>query len=186
MSTESLISNMEDTASTGSSEEKHLTFVIDGEHYGIRILQAQEIIGMQKVVSVPMAPDYIRGVLNLRGRILPVLDMRIKFGLRPVEDTERTCIVIISILDGQKRLTFGLVVDEVSEVVEIGEEDIQDTPYIESDEEDRYFSKVARLDDKVIMLLDLEKIILEQDKSLAEQVMREETGEESDSQTAAL
>jgi len=152
-----------DSIASTMAAEKYLTFHVNNELYGIPILQAQEIIGMQKVVAVPKAPDAIRGVINLRGRIIPIVELRKKFNLEPVEDTDRTCIIIISVNKADSRQVFGLVVDEVSEVLEIPNELMQKADFAISGDSPNMIDKVARLDERVVMLLNIDEIIYRED-----------------------
>lgn len=140
---------------------KYLTFSLEDEEFGIEILQIKEIIGMMPIASVPKTPDYVQGVINLRGRVIPVIDLRRRFGLQAVESTERTCIVVVEAgggLSGADLLT-GLVVDSVSEVVTIRAEDTEDAPVFGAQMDTAYLLGMAKIEDRVRLLLDLAPVL---------------------------
>ena len=109
-------------------EGKYLTFTLAEEEFGIGILKIKEIIGMLPITSVPQTPDYVKGVINLRGKVIPVLDLRLRFGLPTVVYTERTCIIVVEIAGNSGTILIGIVVDAVSEVLNIKGDDIEKTP----------------------------------------------------------
>ena len=109
-------------------EGKYLTFSLAGEEYGIGILKVREIIGMMPITPVPETPQFVKGVINLRGKVIPVIDLRLRFGLTEIDYTERTCIIVVEIQGEAAALPMGIVVDAVSEVLNIRGEDIEDTP----------------------------------------------------------
>ncbi len=138
---------------------KYLTFKLAEEIYGIEILAVQEIIQMQDVTRVPRTPDYIRGVINLRGKVLPVVELRKKFDLETSEDTEKTCIVVVKIgSDDDNSITSGVIIDEVLEVADISAGEIQETPAFGSDVNTDFILGVGKVEDNVIMLLDIQKV----------------------------
>jgi len=118
---------VEDT-DTYDREGKYLTFTLDEEEYGIGIIKIKEIIGMMAITSVPQTPEFVKGVINLRGKVIPVVDLRLRFGLNAIDYTERTCIIVVEIEGKSGKVTIGVVVDAVSEVLNIKGEDIEDTP----------------------------------------------------------
>jgi purine-binding chemotaxis protein CheW len=134
---------------------KYLTFALADEQYGIKIVHVVEIIGMQRVTPVPEVPAYIRGVINLRGKVIPVVDMRLRFGLPARDYDDRTCIIVVS----DHGATLGLVVDTVSEVDYIPESDI--SPPIELNEKAtrRYVTGLGKVGAQVKILLDAEKML---------------------------
>lgn len=139
---------------------KYLTFNLGDETYGIEILKVQEIIGMMKVTHFPKSPDFVRGVINLRGKVIPVIDLREKFGMETVDDTEKTCIVVVQIGDVKE----GLIVDEVSEVVDVQESQLEEAPSFGAASVDMDFIiGVAKIEEKVIILLEVEKILTEEE-----------------------
>lgn len=127
---------------------RFLTFNLDAETYGIGIRYVIEIIGLQSISKLPDMPDYIRGIINLRGNIIPVVDMRIKFKKEPREDSDRTCIIVIE----TERMTAGLIVDEVAEVITLDEADIAPPPAMNASVE--YLSGIGKIAGEVVILLD--------------------------------
>lgn len=109
---------------------KYLTFTLGNEHYGVEILRIREIIGLLDITPMPNAPEFIKGVINLRGKIIPVIDLRMKFSLPPVGYTEETCVIVVEIEDEQseERSLMGAIVDSVSEVISISDDSIEPTP----------------------------------------------------------
>lgn len=139
---------------------KHLTFVLGREHYGVPVLKVREIIRLCNITPVPQMPDYIKGVLNLRGKIIPVADLRIKFALSKVENTDLTCIVVVSIaLPDKTSSLMGLIVDAVEEVVNIATSDIEPTPDFGAALDTDYILGMAKIKGTVKTLLDLDKVV---------------------------
>src|SRR6056297_320171 len=103
---------------------KYLTFNLGEETYGLEILKVQEIIGMQEITKVPRTPNYVKGVINLRGKVIPVVDLRLKFGMEEIETTRKTCIIVVQVTRGESSVIMGIIVDEVSEVLEISGDEI--------------------------------------------------------------
>ncbi len=137
----------------------YLTFHLKSEICGIPILTIQEIIGMMPVTKIPKTPDFVRGVVNLRGKVIPVVDLRSKFGMESQEDTERTCIVVVRVdLDGMQTIT-GLIVDSVSEVVNIPSEQTEPPPELGASTHCEYLDGVGKIGDKVVLLLDVTRIV---------------------------
>ncbi|MFW5782347.1 MAG: chemotaxis protein CheW [Candidatus Muiribacteriaceae bacterium] len=138
---------------------KYLTFSLGDETYGIEILKVQEIIGMMKVTHFPKAPFFVRGVINLRGKVIPVIDLRIKFDLPEKEDTEKTCIIVIQLESGESEVREGLIVDEVAEVLDIEESMIELSPSFGTDVDLDFIMGVGKVNEKVVILLDVAKIL---------------------------
>ncbi len=138
---------------------KYLTFSLAGEEYGIAILKVKEIIGMMPITPVPQAPNFVKGVINLRGRVIPVTDLRLKFGMEPLEYNERTCIIVVEVTGNESTILMGLVVDSVSEVMNIREEDIQDTPTFGTQLNTDYILGMAKMDGGVKILLDIDRVL---------------------------
>ena len=138
---------------------KYLTFQLLDEEYGLEILKVQEIIGIMNVTRVPKMPDYVRGVINLRGKIIPVADLRLKFGLERQEDTERTCIIVVQIDGGEHEVTTGIIVDEVSEVLDVAEDQIEESPSFGSSVNTEFILGMGKVGDKVVMFLDIDKVL---------------------------
>ncbi|MBL9215989.1 MAG: purine-binding chemotaxis protein CheW [Opitutaceae bacterium] len=138
---------------------KYLTVVLENEAYGIAVLKVREIIRMQKVTPVPQMPAFVKGVINLRGRVIPVVDLRVKFGL-PAEITERACIVVVQVaLGGEQVVPMGLIVDSVEEVVSLGAGEIEATPEFGSRVDTTYLLGMAKVKGQVKTLLDIDRVV---------------------------
>ena len=144
-------------------EGKYLTFVLAGEEYGIGILKVKEIIGIMAITTVPQTPEYMKGVINLRGKVIPVVDLRLKFGMESMEYTERTCIIVVEIEGDNRKIQMGIVVDAVSEVMNIKAGDIEDTPNFGSCLNTDYILGMAKTGGKVRILLDIDKVLREEE-----------------------
>lgn len=138
---------------------KYLTFLLGEEEYGIEILKVQEIIQMQKVTKVPKAPDYVRGVINLRGKVIPVVELRKKFGMAHQDDTEKTCIIVVMFQVGDHPITMGISIDEVKEVLDIKAENIEETPSFGGSVNTEFILGMGKVGSSVKMLLDIEKVL---------------------------
>ena len=155
----------------GAKEGKFLTFELGGEEYGVEILKVKEIIGIMNITSVPQTPHYVKGVINLRGKVIPVIDLRLKFGMETHEYDERTCIIVIDIADRfGKGIVMGIVVDSVSEVLNIREEDIEETPTFSVNLNTGFILGMAKVKGNVKILLDIDKV-LEADEVTAIETM---------------
>ena len=154
---------------------KFLTFLLDQEIYGIPIKRAREIIGVMEITHIPKTKNYIKGVINLRGKIIPVLDLRLKFGMIEKSYTDRTCIIIIEIGAENTRYLVGVAVDTVAEVVTIQTTEIDLPPEYESQIENNFLAGMGKLKDRVVMILDIEKILSGEDLIYLKQKMSEET-----------
>jgi purine-binding chemotaxis protein CheW len=136
---------------------KFLTFSIGKESYGIEIQYVTEIIGIQAITEVPELPDYVRGIINLRGKIIPVMDIRIRFKKEPKEYNDRTCVIVIDI----QGLAIGLIVDSVSEVLNIPEQDIEEPPQMNIGLNNRYIKSIGKAGSDIKLLLDCKKLLTE-------------------------
>jgi purine-binding chemotaxis protein CheW len=147
------------TDSVAKLAGKYLTIVLDSEAYGIAVLKVREIIRQQKITPVPHLPDFVKGVINLRGRVIPVIDLRVKFGLQ-AQFTERTCVVVVHVAraDGST-VQMGLIVDTVDEVVNLSHDDIQPTPDFGTRVDTSYLLGLARIKGQVKMLLDIDRVV---------------------------
>lgn len=134
---------------------KYLAFHLGAEEFGIPVLSVREIMGLQDITAVPQTPAHVRGVINLRGKVIPVLDLRLKFGLPEVEYSQRTSIIVVRLSDA----LMGVIVDGVSEVLNLAEGDIEDTPDFGRGIETPYILGMAKTKGKVRMLLDIEQIL---------------------------
>lgn len=142
-------------------KDKYLTFTLGDEVYGIDISVVIEIIGIQKITSVPEVPEYVKGIINLRGKIIPVVDMRLRFRRQFREYTDRTCIVVVEIHD----VLIGLIVDGVAEVLDIREQDVVPPPDLKASQ-NKYIRGIGKLASSVVMLLDWEKLFSGEDEEL--------------------
>jgi purine-binding chemotaxis protein CheW len=148
------------TPRLGNLAGKYLTFLLNRESYGISVLKIREIIRLPDITAVAQMPDFVRGVINLRGKIIPVVDLRLKFGLGAADTTERTCIVVVQVrLTSQAVNSMGLIVDGVEEVTNISAADIEDTPDFGTSLNTEFILGMAKIKDKVKMLLDIDKVV---------------------------
>lgn len=138
---------------------KYLTFILADETYGISILKVKEIIGMMPITSVPRTPDFVKGVINLRGKVIPVIDLRLKFTMDSIPYSERTCIIVVEVDSESGTVLIGIVVDSVSEVVNIAQEEIEDTPAFGSKLETDYILGMAKMEGGVRILLNIDKVL---------------------------
>ncbi len=145
--------------STADKEGKYLTFNLAGEEYGIGILKVKEIIGMMPITVVPQTPRYVKGVVNLRGKVIPVIDLRLKFSLTASEFTERTCIIVVEIAAKGRTIMMGIVVDSVSEVLNIKAADIEATPSFGTNLNTEYILGMAKAGGSIKILLDIDRIL---------------------------
>lgn len=136
---------------------RYLTFALGKEEYGIEIIYVTEIIGIQEITKIPELPNYIKGIINLRGKIIPVMDVRLRFKKEPIEYTDRTCIVVIDIMEN----SIGLIVDTVSEVISIEDVNIMPPPSAKTGFRNRYVKGIGKVGKEVKLLLDCEKILNE-------------------------
>jgi len=138
---------------------KYLTFTLADEEYGIGILKVKEIIGMMPITSVPRTPDFVKGVINLRGKVIPVIDLRLKFGMDAIPYTDRTCIIVVEIDANDMTIQIGIVVDAVSEVLNIKEEEIENAPSFGTSLNTEYILGMAKIDSGVKILLDIDRVL---------------------------
>ncbi len=140
---------------------KFLTFKLGEESYGVAVLKIREIIRMQKITPVPQMPHYVKGVINLRGKVIPVIDMRLKFGIGEDNVTERTCIVVVQIEAREGIATsVGLIVDAVEEVMNIVEDEVEETPDLGGQFDGEYILGIAKIKGEVKTLLDIDQVIM--------------------------
>jgi len=138
---------------------KYLTFTLDEEEYGIGILKVKEIIGMMEITSVPRTPQFIKGVINLRGKVIPIIDLRLKFGMGEIPYTDRTCIIVVEIDSEKGTILIGIVVDAVSEVLNIQEGEIEETPAFGTQLNTDYILGMAKTEGGVKILLNIDKVL---------------------------
>ncbi len=140
-------------------EGKYLTFTLDNEEYGISILKIKEIIGMMSITTVPQTPEFVKGVINLRGKVIPVMDLRLRFGMDGIDYNERTCIIVVEITSQAGTVMIGVVVDAVSEVMNIKGEDIEETPTFGTKLNTDYILGMAKMEGAVKILLDIDQVL---------------------------
>jgi purine-binding chemotaxis protein CheW len=140
-------------------EGKYLTFTMAEEEYGIGILKVKEIIGMMPTTTVPQTPAFVKGVINLRGKVIPVIDLRLRFEMDAIDYTERTCIVVVEIESPTGTVMIGIVVDAVSEVLNIKGEDIEETPTFGTKLNTDYILGMAKMEGGVKILLDIDRVL---------------------------
>lgn len=155
---------------------KYIVFSIDNEKFGIHVLNIREIIGMTEITPVPGVPDFIKGVINLRGKILPVIDFRLKVGMPPRDYDDRTCIIIVEVDFEEENIPIGVIVDRVEEVVELKEDEIDPPPNFGLRLDTTFISGMAKHEKGVITLLNISLLLTEAEKTiLAEQVEENES-----------
>jgi purine-binding chemotaxis protein CheW len=151
---------------------KYLTFMIGKEEFGVGVLKVREIMGIQAITAMPQTPPWMKGVINLRGRVIPVIDLRLKFGLPSIDYTERTCIIVVQVNSGTALLPMGIVVDEVSEVITMAPGDIEDTPDFGSNVATAYILGMAKIKGNVKILLDIDRVLTSQEIHGLESVLQ--------------
>ena len=134
---------------------KYLTFSLAGEEYGLEILKVREIIGIMEITSVPRTPEYVKGVINLRGKVIPVVDLRLKFEMEEAKHTEETCIIVVAVAG----IEMGIVVDNVSEVLDIDGQDIEEAPSFGTNVHTEFILGMGKSEERVTILLDISKVL---------------------------
>jgi len=160
---------MQSTARLASVEEaeakmdaragKYLVFQLGKEEYGIQVLKVREIMGIQDITAVPQTPAYLKGVINLRGKVIPVVDLRLKFNLEEIPYTGRTCIIVIQVRSHSGPLMIGIVVDGVTDVLNLASADIEDTPDFGRTANTPYLLGLAKIKGAVKILLDIDQVL---------------------------
>ena len=138
----------------GDHLETYLTFVVDNEIYGLEILKVREIVAMLHISKVPLVPNYVKGVINLRGKVIPVIDIRLKFDMEDIEYNEHTTIIIVDIDD----ISIGFIVDKTSEVVKIDKSNLMPPPKFGTGIDTSFLKSMAKTKDSITMIVDLEKL----------------------------
>ena len=147
----------------GARPGKYLVFELNGEECCIQVLKVREILGVQDVTTVPHTPAYVRGVINLRGKVIPVVDLRLRFGLPEVEYTQRTCIIVVQVEKNAHKMPMGIVVDSVAEVLNITAADVEDTPNFCQGVVAPYLLGMAKVKGRVKLLLDIDEVMTGQE-----------------------
>ena len=146
-------------ADVGQKGGKYLTFGLAEETYGLEILKVREIMGLMDITAVPRTPDFVKGVINLRGKVIPVVDLRLKFGMAEAEHTEETCIIVVNV----GTVEMGILVDKVSEVLNILGDEIEDTPSFGVSVNTDFILGMGKAHGKVTILLDIAKVLTQED-----------------------
>jgi len=146
-------------AAMADKEGKYLTFALADEEYGIGILKIKEIIGMMPITTVPQTPEFLKGVINLRGKVIPVTDLRLRFGMESIDYTDRTCIIVVEIEGETGTIQVGIVVDTVSEVLNVSESEIEDTPAFGTRLDTEYILGMAKMEGGIKILLDINRVL---------------------------
>ena len=147
------------TTKTDDRAGKYLVFQLGKEEFGIRVLKVREIMGIQDITAVPQTPGYVKGVINLRGKVIPVVDLRLKFGLPEIEYTQRTCIIVVQVEADSHNMLMGIVVDGVAEVLNLAPGDIEDTPDFGRGVVTPYLLGMAKIKGKVKILLEIDQVL---------------------------
>lgn len=169
---------MEEPKFSRAKSGKYLTFFLKEEEYGIDILQTKEIITIRDITPVPCVPEFIRGFINLRGRIIPVIDLRIKFKFKEYSDTKRTCIIIVQFNSGSKTSVFGVIVDQMSEVLSIDANQIRSTPAFGDSVDTKFLCGVGDIDGRMILLLNLNVLFSTEELFLIRNIHSSENNEQ--------
>ncbi|MFB3776608.1 MAG: chemotaxis protein CheW [Bryobacteraceae bacterium] len=151
---------------------KYLVFQLGREEFGIRVLKVREIMGVQDITAVPQTPAHVKGVINLRGKVIPVVDLRLKFGLPEIEYTQRTCIIVVQVQGEATTMLMGIVVDGVAEVLNLTASEIEDTPDFGQGVATPYLLGMAKIKGKVKILLDINQVLTNQDLQGLEAVLQ--------------
>ena len=160
---EELVKANQELTSSRNREGKYLTFSLGREEYGLGILKVKEIIGMMTVTTVPRTPPFMKGVINLRGKVIPVVDLRLKFEMEEVPYTERTCIIVVEIPGPREAVLMGIVVDSVSEVLNIRQSEIENAPAFGARLDTEYILGMAKIGGGVKILLDIDRVLTSDD-----------------------
>ncbi|HVP46072.1 MAG TPA: chemotaxis protein CheW [Bryobacteraceae bacterium] len=164
-----------ETSAASKSDEragKYLVFQLGKEEFGIRVLKVREIMGIQDITAVPQTPGYVKGVINLRGKVIPVVDLRLKFGLPEIEYTQRTCIIVVQVEADSHNMLMGIVVDGVAEVLNLVPGDIEDTPDFGRGVVTPYLLGMAKIKGNVKILLDIDQVLTSQELHGLESVLQ--------------
>lgn len=146
-----------------TQKDKYLTFHLAGEEYGVEIRHVTEVVGLQKITAIPDMPDFVKGVVNLRGQVIPVMDVRNRFKMPHREYDERTCVIVLKIQD----TSIGLVVDEVQEVLDIPENNLEPPPKVSRAASSRFVRGLGKVGDEVKIILEVDKLLFEDELAQA-------------------
>ncbi len=157
--TQTKTQTQESPGATREKEGKYLTFSLGAEEYGLEILKVREIIGYIDVTAVPQTPHHVRGVINLRGQVIPVIDLRAKFGMETAEVTEQTCIIVVEIVQESRTCSMGIIVDRVQEVLDIAGENIEEPPQFGATVDTSFILGMGKIEDSVKILLHINRVL---------------------------
>jgi purine-binding chemotaxis protein CheW len=155
-------------------EGKYLTFSLGKEEYGIGIQKIKEIIGLMTITPIPKTPEYYKGVINLRGKVIPVVDLRLRFGMASIEHTDRTCIIVVEVTGRSGNVVIGILVDAVSEVVNIRAQDIDEPPSFGKRVNTDFILGMGKMEEGVKILLDIDRVLSEEEIEALEKTTDEE------------
>ena len=164
--------------------QQFLTFILDDEAYGVEILRVQEIKGWTPVTRIPNTPEYMQGVLNLRGTIVPIVDMRMRFKLKHAEYTPITVVIVLSVKSESGERVIGLVVDSVSDVIDVASQDVKPTPDFGTSLNTKFINGIATSNNTMVMLLDVDKLLSVEEMSVLSQMS--ESGAQLTEEQAAI
>ena len=162
-----------DALSLNTAGGKYLTFALGKEEFGLQILKVREIIGYMDITAIPRTPSYVRGVINLRGQVIPVIDLRAKFRMNPIEKTEQTCIIVVEINSGNRKVNTGIVVDRVTEVLNSSDGNIEDPPTFGASVDTNFILGVGKVGKTVKILLDIDKVLSNEEVALVDELAGE-------------
>ncbi|MBN1592755.1 MAG: purine-binding chemotaxis protein CheW [Candidatus Coatesbacteria bacterium] len=151
--------NGEESKCVRATSGMYLTFKLGEEDYALEILKVQEIMGIIDITHVPRTPDFIRGVINLRGKVIPVADLRLKFGIGAENNTDKTCIIVLQVTRDAELITMGVIVDEVSEVLDITSEQIEPAPSFGVQVDMDFIMGMGKIDKRVVIILDADRLM---------------------------
>ena len=149
---------------------KYLTFKLDVEEFGLEILKVQEIIKMMDITRVPRTPSFVRGVINLRGKVIPIVDLRLKFDMDSIDRTEKTCIIVVSVKRSSGSVIMGIIVDEVSEVMDVAGESIEPPPQFGGAVDTAFILGMGKVGERVVTLMDVDKVLSGEEVAALESV----------------
>lgn len=172
---QSTITMPEQTVAAAANESragKYLAFLLGKEEFAIKVMKVREIMGIQDITAVPQTPGYVKGVINLRGKVIPVVDLRLKFALPEIEYTQRTCIIVVQVHGESGQMLMGTIVDGVSEVLNLAAADIENTPDFGEGVATPYLLGMAKSKGKVSILLDIDQVLTTQEIQRLEAVLQ--------------
>lgn len=154
-------------------ERQYLTFLMGQDQYSLDIMIVKEIIAYSNILKVPMLPEYIKGVINLRNKVVPVIDLSMRFGKGKTDVSKLTCIIIVEMQKAEKRVEIGIIVDAVSEVISLAEDEVEQTPDFGDDVHAEFISGMGRIGDRFIIMLNISKVLNVQDITYLEKAAQE-------------